>query len=78
MIGFDACLMGQLEVYQALAPYTQYVLAAEEIIPGNGWEYTTPFSQLVADPTMSAEQLGSNIIDALHGVLCRTGRAHQS
>ena len=63
IIGFDACLMGQLEVYQALAPYTQYVLAAEELIPGNGWEYTTPFNQLVNDPTMSAEQFGTNIID---------------
>ncbi len=64
LIGFDACLMGQLEVYQALAPYTQYVLAAEEVIPGNGWEYTTPFNQLVNDPTMSAEQFGTDIIDA--------------
>lgn len=64
IIGFDACLMGQIEVYQALAPYTRYVLAAEEVIPGNGWEYVTPFSQLVDDPTMSAEQFGTNIIDA--------------
>lgn len=64
IIGFDACLMGQLEVYEALAPFTKYVIASEEVIPGNGWEYTTPFSQLVADPTMSAEQFGRNIIDA--------------
>lgn len=64
IIGFDACLMGQLEVYETLAPYTKYVIAAEEVIPGNGWEYTTPFSQLAADPTMSAEQFGRNIIDA--------------
>ncbi|MEP7292301.1 MAG: clostripain-related cysteine peptidase, partial [Chloroflexota bacterium] len=64
IIGFDACLMGQLEVYQALAPYTQYVIAAEETIPGNGWEYTTPFSELADDPTMSARQFGINIIDS--------------
>ena len=64
IIGFDACLMGQLEVYEALAPYTQYIIAAEEVIPGNGWEYTTPFSQLADDPTMSAEQFGRNIVDA--------------
>ncbi len=64
IIGFDACLMGQLEVYEALAPYTRYVIAAEEVIPGNGWEYTTPFSQLAADPTMSAEQFGKNIVDS--------------
>lgn len=64
IIGFDACLMAQLEVYEALAPYTRYVIASEEVIPGNGWEYVTPFSQLVDDPTMTAEQFGTNIIDA--------------
>lgn len=64
IIGFDACLMGQLEVYEALAPYTRYVIASEEVIPGNGWEYVTPFSQLAADPGMSAELFGSSIIDA--------------
>jgi hypothetical protein len=64
LIGFDACLMGQLEVYASLAPYAEYVLAAEEVIPGNGWEYTTPFTQLVNNPAMSADQLGAAIIDA--------------
>ena len=73
LIGFDACLMGQLEVYQALAPYTNYVLAAEEVIPGNGWEYTTPFTQLVNDPTMNAEQLGSAIVDAYMGYYAGPG-----
>ncbi len=64
IIGFDACLMGQLEVYSALMPFTKYVLAAEELIPGNGWEYTTPFTQLNQNPTMDAVTLGTNIIDA--------------
>lgn len=64
IIGFDACLMGQLEVYSALMPFTKYVLASEELIPGFGWEYTTPFTQLDQNPTMDAQTLGTNIIDA--------------
>ena len=64
IIGFDACLMGQLEVYSALMPFTKYVLASEEVIPGQGWEYTTPFTQLDQTPTMDAVTLGTNIIDA--------------
>ena len=63
LIGFDACLMGQLEVYRALVPYTKYVLASEEVIPGNGWEYTVPFTKLIQNPTMDAQELGTIIID---------------
>ncbi|MFN8561425.1 MAG: clostripain-related cysteine peptidase [Anaerolineae bacterium] len=64
LIGFDACLMGQLEVYRALEPYTRYVLASEEVIPSNGWEYTTPFEQLAQNPAMDAEEFGTNIVNA--------------
>ena len=64
LIGFDACLMGQLEVYSALMPFTQYVLASEEVIPGLGWAYTPPFTQLDQNPTMDTVTLGTNIIDA--------------
>ncbi|HVU11681.1 MAG TPA: clostripain-related cysteine peptidase [Phototrophicaceae bacterium] len=64
LIGFDACLMGQLEVYRALVPYAHYVLASEEEIPGDGWEYTTPFQELTQNPTMSAKAFGQDIVDA--------------
>lgn len=64
IIGFDACLMGQLEVYQTLAPHTRYILAAQEVIPGEGWEYTTPLRALGANPDMDGFELGTSIIDA--------------
>ncbi len=64
IIGFDACLMGQVEVYRALVPYAKYVLASEEEIPGEGWEYATPFQQLTQNPTMSAREFGQDIVDA--------------
>ena len=63
LIGFDACLMGQLEVYRALVPFTKYVLASEEVIPGDGWEYSVPFTKLTQNPTMDAKELGTTIID---------------
>ncbi|PJF28836.1 MAG: hypothetical protein CUN52_11450, partial [Phototrophicales bacterium] len=64
IIGFDACLMAQYEVAVALAPVADYLLAAEEVIPGRGWEYTTPYQALIANPNMGALALGQNIIDA--------------
>lgn len=39
-IGFDACLMGMLEVATTLDDYANYLIASEELIPGMGWDYT--------------------------------------
>jgi len=39
MLGFDACLMATLETASALAPYTNYFVASEEIENGTGWDY---------------------------------------
>ncbi len=64
LIGFDACLMGQLEVMNVIAPYADYALASEELEPGAGWEYATPLSALVANPTMGAAELGTLFVDA--------------
>lgn len=38
-IGFDACLMSSVEVANSLREYANYLIASEESIPGNGWNY---------------------------------------
>ncbi len=63
VIGFDACLMGMLEVYTALAPHAHYAVASEETEPLLGWAYTSFLSRLVADPTMSSAALASAVVD---------------
>ncbi len=50
MIGFDACLMGQLDVYQSLVPYAQAAAASEELTPAAGWPYTAWLNQLAQNP----------------------------
>lgn len=64
LIGMDACLMGQMEVYAALQPYARYVVASEETEPGVGWAYTAFLSLLVYDPTISTADLAANIVDS--------------
>ncbi|MGB1285401.1 MAG: clostripain-related cysteine peptidase [Aggregatilineales bacterium] len=64
IVGFDACLMGQLEVYETLTPHTDYILAAEEVIPGFGMAYTAPLIALAENPEMGATTLGENFINA--------------
>ena len=64
LIGFDACLMGELEVYSTVAPYAQVAVGAEESIPGFGWEYATPLQALARDPSLDAEALGRSFVDS--------------
>lgn len=38
-IGFDACLMGMIEVADVLSDYANYMIASEEVESGEGWNY---------------------------------------
>jgi hypothetical protein len=63
LIGFDACLMGTLEVAQAAAPYADYLLASEALEPGTGWPYQA-FQLIRNDASKGPEELGKAIADA--------------
>ena len=64
LIGMDACLMSQMEVFSALAPYTKYAVASEETEPGLGWAYSAFLSLMVYNPDLSTEELAANIVDS--------------
>ena len=38
-VGFDACLMGNLETMAVWEPYAEYYVGSEELEPGDGWDY---------------------------------------
>jgi hypothetical protein len=63
IVGFDACLMGQLEVYSAIQPYAHYAVGSEELVPGLGWDYETLLRNLYADPQMETTQLVQHMVD---------------
>ena len=50
LIGMDACLMGHLEVFSALAPHARYAVASQETEPALGWAYTSFLDDLVRQP----------------------------
>ncbi|MFA5399472.1 MAG: clostripain-related cysteine peptidase [Dehalococcoidia bacterium] len=62
LIGLDACLMGQLEVFTALEPHARYAVASEEVEPSLGWAYTSIFKKLVENPNISGADLGRTIV----------------
>jgi hypothetical protein len=62
MIGFDACLMGQIEVFGSLYPYSNYMVASEEVEPGYGWSYAAWLEQLAQNPSVNGSGLSQSII----------------
>ena len=64
LIGLDACLMGQLEVFTALEPHARYAVASEEVEPSLGWAYAGFLKDLIENPGMSGSQLGRTIVES--------------
>jgi hypothetical protein len=62
LFGFDACLMGMVEVAYEIRQHADVMVASERIIPYEGWPYDTILGDLVPQPGMSAAQLGSAIV----------------
>ncbi|MFC2029914.1 clostripain-related cysteine peptidase [Chloroflexota bacterium] len=62
LIGLDACLMGHLEVFSALAPHARYAVASQETEPALGWAYTSFLDTLVDKPEMDGAELGRHIV----------------
>lgn len=63
LVGFDACLMGNLEVAKSIAPFGRVMVASEELEPADGWNYTPIFRSLTANPKMDAITLGKTIVN---------------
>jgi len=64
LIGFDACLMASYETAASLEGYTRYMVASEEMEPGNGWNYDAWVGALGDNPAMGGARLGEVICDS--------------
>ena len=62
-IGFDACLMGMIEVDCDIKPYCEARASCGKTEPGEGWPYDTVLGDLVANPGWNENQLASDIVD---------------
>jgi hypothetical protein len=62
VVGFDACLMGMVEVAYALRDHANYMVGSEETEPGAGWPYNTILSDLANNPAMTPADLASLIV----------------
>jgi hypothetical protein len=64
LIGLDACLMGHVEVFSALAPHARYAVASQEVEPALGWAYTSFLRTLGQNPDVSGGELGRSIVES--------------
>ncbi len=64
IIGLDACLMGHLEVFAALAPHARYAIASQETEPALGWAYTSFLEALTTHPDMDGAELSRLIVES--------------
>jgi hypothetical protein len=62
IVGFDACDMGQAEVYYELVGHSSYVVGSEESIPLVGWPYDTNAQDLVNNPSQDARTYATELV----------------
>ncbi len=63
-VGFDACLMANVETAYALKNGANYLVASEETEPGTGWDYIKVLNGLSKDTAQNASAVGKNIVDS--------------
>jgi hypothetical protein len=64
ILAMDACLMQMIEVAYEVKDWTQYIVASEEVEPGDGYTYNTWLEPLVKNPTADARTLSKYMVDS--------------
>ncbi len=63
ILGFDSCLMGNLEVALSFKNLADYYLGSQENEPGHGWDYESMAIPIKGTDSVDAIAVGSEIID---------------
>ena len=63
-IGFDACLMANVETAYAVKNNADYLIASEETEPGTGWDYKKVLNQLSKNSSQNGSELAPTIVDS--------------
>ncbi|MCU0509365.1 MAG: clostripain-related cysteine peptidase [Anaerolineae bacterium] len=64
IVGMDACLMGHVEVMEALEPHARYAVFSQETEPALGWAYTAFLGDLAANPDVDGATVARSIVDS--------------
>jgi hypothetical protein len=64
IIGFDTCLMATVDTAYTFSDIAKYLVASQEVEPGNGWLYSGWIGALAKMPNMEALELSKIICDS--------------
>ena len=66
LVGFDTCLMATVDVASTFQNFAKYLVASEEVEPGNGWLYSGWLGALAENTDMDGAALGTAICDTYY------------
>jgi len=66
LLGFDTCLMATVDVANVAKEFAHYLVASEELEPGNGWYYTGWLGSVAQNPSMNGDGLGIAICSSFY------------
>ena len=66
LVGFDTCLMATVDVAATFQDFSKYLVASEEVEPGNGWLYSGWLAELAQNPSMDGDDLGIAICNSYY------------
>ncbi|MBR5087830.1 MAG: hypothetical protein IK093_00220 [Ruminiclostridium sp.] len=64
IIGYDACLMGNLDVLHSLEGFADYYVMSEQSEPAQGWNYTPWLTEIAEHPETNPAQIARMIVDS--------------
>ena len=78
LVGFDTCLMATVDVAAVFQDFAKYLVASEEVEPGNGWLYSGWLGDLARNPAMDGNDLGVSICNTYYEGCEAAGTAEQT
>ncbi|GEM_PF-800776 len=64
LLVFDQCLMGQVDVAYAVAPYAKVMVASEDVVPFFGGDYSAILTELNKEPGFDEKELAIKTVEA--------------
>jgi hypothetical protein len=64
VLGFDACLMAMMESAYAFRDIANVMIASEELVPGDGWNYEIWLRNLLESPGIDGTKLAKEIVQS--------------
>jgi len=74
LLGFDACLMANLEVFHEVAPFARVLVGSEELVPGTGWNYVPVARTLTKKPNQPGLDVAEVVADSFRDFFSKANR----